>query len=44
MVIRPDTLADTLAAELAEMTFRTRRRADPIRDDAADAVARGAKP
>ena len=30
--VRPDTLADTLAAELAEMTFRTRRRADPIHD------------
>jgi hypothetical protein len=37
--MRPDTLADTLAAELAEMTFRTRRRADPIHDaDAADQV------
>jgi spermidine synthase len=32
--MRPDTLADTLAAELAEMTFRTRRRADPIHDAA----------
>jgi spermidine synthase len=30
--VRPDTLADTLAAELAEMTFRTRRRAEPIHD------------
>jgi spermidine synthase len=35
--VRPDTLADTLAAELAEMTFRTRRRAAPIHDaDAAE--------
>jgi spermidine synthase len=32
LTVRPDTLADTLEAELAEMTFRTRRRADPIRD------------
>jgi spermidine synthase len=30
--VRPDTLADTLEAELAEMTFRTRRRAEPIHD------------
>jgi spermidine synthase len=35
LCVRPDTLADTLAAELAEMTFRTRRRADPLRDAAA---------
>jgi spermidine synthase len=32
LLVRPDTLADTLAAELAEMTFRTRRRAEPIHD------------
>jgi spermidine synthase len=31
--IRPDTLADTLEAELGEMAFRVRRRADAIRDD-----------
>ncbi|HEX2113223.1 MAG TPA: fused MFS/spermidine synthase [Alphaproteobacteria bacterium] len=30
--VRPDTLANTLAAELAEMAFRTRRRAEPIHD------------
>lgn len=34
LTIRPDTLADTLEAELAEMTFRARRRADPIHDAA----------
>jgi spermidine synthase len=34
LTIRPDTLADILEAELAEMTFRTRRRADPVHDDA----------
>ena len=32
--VRPDTLADTLEAELVEMTFRTRRRAEPIHDAA----------
>jgi spermidine synthase len=37
--VRPDTLADTLEAELAEMTFRTRRRAEPIHDaEAAEPV------
>jgi spermidine synthase len=34
LTVRPDTLAETLEAELAEMTFRTRRRADPVHDDA----------
>lgn len=33
LTVRPDTLAQTLEAELAEMTFRTRRRAEPIRDE-----------
>ena len=43
LVVRPDTLADTLAAELAEMTFRTRRRADPFHDAAQADAALDAK-
>lgn len=39
LLVRPDTLADTLAAELAEMTFRTRRRADPVHDEGPDQSA-----
>lgn len=44
LTVRPDTLADTLEAELAEMTFRTRRRAEPIHDLAPVEAALDAKP